>query len=73
MNCHLSEFVATGVQDYIDSAVHWATDPNSPQRLSRLRTEMRTSLLNSSVCQTSNMVQAMEMLYLQLVNKAVVD
>ena len=73
MNCHLSEFVATGVLDYIDSAVHWAIDPISPQRLNTLRTEMRTSLLNSSVCQTGNMVQAMETLYVQLANKAVAD
>ncbi len=73
MNCHLSEFVATGVQDYIEHAVKWATDPASRPRLTRLRTQMRTALLNSPVCQIDNMVQAMETLYRQLVAKNVAE
>ncbi|MEZ6031838.1 MAG: hypothetical protein R3C17_02005 [Planctomycetaceae bacterium] len=66
MNCHLNEFVASSAADYIDQAVHWATNPDSPQYLSRLRAEMRSLLLKAPVCQIDTMVKSMEATYLQL-------
>ncbi len=70
MNCHLSEFVASSLTDYIDQAVRWATHPESPQHLSRLRTEMRSSLLKAPVCQIDTMVKSMEATYRELVEAA---
>lgn len=67
MNCHLNDFVASSVADYIDQAVRWATNPESAEHLSRLRTEMRSSLLKAPVCQIDTMVKSMEATYLQLV------
>jgi predicted O-linked N-acetylglucosamine transferase (SPINDLY family) len=59
-NCHLGEFVASGVDAYVAAAIRWATDSGSHQRLAELRRAMRPCLLDSAVCRTSSMVQAME-------------
>ena len=69
MNCHLSEFVASGVQEYINAAVRWATKPDAHKRLPELRRTMRPRLITSPVCQISSMVQAMEDFFLTIADK----
>ncbi len=69
MNCHLSEFVASGVQEYINAAVRWATKPDTHKRLAELRRTMRPRLITSPVCQISSMVQAMEDFFLKIAHK----
>jgi protein O-GlcNAc transferase len=63
MSCHLAEFVAAGPREYVDAAVEWATSPDAPHKLAALRQSMREELLKSPVCQTDNMIQAMEQTY----------
>jgi len=59
---HLSAFVAAGREAYIQSAVHWATDPRALARLGNLRREMRDRLRASSACDTRRFAAAMESL-----------
>ncbi|MFT5528350.1 MAG: protein O-GlcNAc transferase [Pirellulaceae bacterium] len=63
MNCHLQEFVATDIDDYVRLAVQLANDPEFPQRLSQLRREMREKLLLADVCDAEKLVRSMESIF----------
>jgi predicted O-linked N-acetylglucosamine transferase (SPINDLY family) len=59
----LEEFVARDREGYITSAVRWGTSPDSWQRLTELRSTMRSKLSASPVCDTFRFARAMEHIY----------
>jgi protein O-GlcNAc transferase len=59
----LGELVGEGLEDYISFAISLA---NSPDRLLDLRRNMRSRLLNSSVCDTRSFAQNMERIYMRM-------
>ena len=61
---NLGEFVAADVDDYVERAVTWATDPAAGDRLAELRTTLRDRLRASAVCDTETFTRNMEELYL---------
>lgn len=63
LNCHLQEFVAPDVRDWIETAVRWGSEQDCRARLHRIRTTMREDLLRSNVCQMPGMIRAMESFY----------
>jgi protein O-GlcNAc transferase len=60
---HLGEFVARDVNDMVERAVHWASQPDTPQRLAALRGDMRQKLSVSAACDTAGLARAMEQFY----------
>ena len=65
-NCHLSYFVAGGLQEYIQEAIEWGRNPESPSRLAQLRATMRERLRASPVCDTATFARNMENEYARL-------
>jgi protein O-GlcNAc transferase len=59
----LGELIGEGLEDYISFAISLA---NSPDRLLDLRRNMRSRLLNSSVCDTRSFAQNMERIYMRM-------
>jgi protein O-GlcNAc transferase len=66
MSSHLQEFVASDEDDYVRLAARWATDPESPSRLAKLRSEMRDKLAVADVCDSDKLVDSMESLFERL-------
>lgn len=62
---HLSDWIAPDLAGCIDLATRWAADPDAPQKLSDLRSTMRTHLRRSPVCDTPAFARSMESLYRQ--------
>jgi predicted O-linked N-acetylglucosamine transferase (SPINDLY family) len=62
---HLSDFVAADRQDYIETAVAIAGDPQAPSRLTALRRDMRERLLASPACDAAGLAREMESIYLR--------
>ena len=62
-SCHLSNFVAGNLQEYMEQAIEWGRRPDSPARLAELRTTMRDRLLASPVCDTLTFARNMEAEY----------
>lgn len=62
-NSHLSQFVVENYEQYILTAVKFATDPESQAALRASRQPMREQLLVSKVCDTRRFAQKMEALY----------
>ncbi len=60
----LGEFVAQGIEGYVSLAVQLANSPDTPARLRDLRLNMRSRLLNSTVCDTRSFAREMERIYL---------
>ncbi|MEZ6118520.1 MAG: tetratricopeptide repeat protein [Pirellulaceae bacterium] len=54
--CHLSDFVAKSVDEYVRVAVHWS-QPSRWDALAELRAQMRTALSASSVCNCAEMAK----------------
>ncbi|HWB10396.1 MAG TPA: tetratricopeptide repeat protein [Pirellulales bacterium] len=62
----LGEFVADDVAGYVSLAVRWANSEDSPQRLAKLRREMRSRLRAAPVCDVQGFARNMERLYEQM-------
>jgi protein O-GlcNAc transferase len=59
----LGEFVGEGREDYISAAVRLTNSPDRSDRLQELRSNMRSRLQESSVCDTRSFARNMERLY----------
>lgn len=60
---HLSQFAVDNYQQYVQTAVRFATTPDSQAALVALRHTMRDRLRRDKVCDTSLFAQKMEALY----------
>ncbi len=65
MSSHLSDFVASDERAFVDAAVAWGNDLNSPQKLLELRLSMR-GRLQATLCKMDQMVHSMESIYMEL-------
>jgi protein O-GlcNAc transferase len=65
-NCHLSDFVAGSLREYVEQAIEWARQPQSPARLMELRATMRERLRASPVCDTGTFARNMEAEYARM-------
>ncbi len=61
--CHLSDFVASDVSEYIEQAVGWATNQSTWPHLATLRGTMRERLLASPVCDCELITREMEAIF----------
>ena len=59
----LGEFVALDLEGYMVLAAHWASSPDTRERLGALRRTMRSKLSASSVCDTLRFAREMEHIY----------
>ncbi len=59
----LGDFVARDLAGYIELASHWASAPDTRERLLELRRNMRAKLSASAVCDTRGFARNMEDLY----------
>ncbi len=59
----LGEFVARNLDEYVTLASHLATSPETPERLTELRRNMRSRLRSSSVCNTKVFAREVEQVY----------
>lgn len=59
----LGDWVADDLTNYIELAVRWGNDVDSPRTLKSLRARMRETLAATSVCDTVGFARAMEALY----------
>ena len=64
--CHLKEFVTGDAAGMVQTAVDLTQDPQSRTKLGTLRSEMRTRLAASPVCNAAAMARGMERLYGQI-------
>jgi predicted O-linked N-acetylglucosamine transferase (SPINDLY family) len=65
MHCHLGDFVAESVDQYVAKAVSLAHDDSTTDRLGSIRSSMRQELTASSLCDTHSMVQDFERALIQ--------
>jgi predicted O-linked N-acetylglucosamine transferase (SPINDLY family) len=68
---HLTDFVAAGPREYVETAVAIASDPQAPSRLAKLRAEMRERLSASPACDVAGLARAMEQVIGQAVRSGV--
>ena len=59
----LGDWVTDDLTNYIELAVRWGNDVDSPRTLKTLRARMRETLAATSVCDTVGFARAMEALY----------
>ena len=59
----LSEFVTPNLEGYVDLAVGLASSPNTVERLTELRRNMRSRLRSSNICNTSVFARQIEAIY----------
>lgn len=62
-NSHLSQFAVENYEQYVLTAVKFATHPRAQAQLLELRRTMRDQLLDSKVCDTRLFAKKMESLY----------
>ena len=62
----LGEFIAADVEGYVSLAVRWANSVDGPERLGKLRREMRSRLRAAPVCDVQGFARHMERLYAQM-------
>ena len=60
---HLSELIMSDVQQYIQSGIRFATDPERRKYLAELRPTMRESLMATTVTQSHRLAEELEALY----------
>ena len=62
----LTQFVATDVEGYVQTAINLASDPYVAERLRSLRHSMRGLLMDCPACDTQALANAMEALYREI-------
>jgi predicted O-linked N-acetylglucosamine transferase (SPINDLY family) len=66
----LREFVADGVDHYVERAIGLASNPETPAALTGLRHSMRDRLSHSPLCDTPGFARAMEALYRRFIEES---
>ncbi len=64
---NLDQFVGNSLEDYVWLAVRLGNASETPARLAELRCNMRSSLRDSAVCDTTAFTRNMEQLYTQMI------
>lgn len=62
----LGQFVGSGIEDYVSTAVRLGNSANTPEMLAELRVHVRSRLQQSAVCDTQMFARNMERLYTDL-------
>jgi len=65
----LNDFVAGGIDDYVDRAVRLALDADATARLAEGRSGLRARLASSPACDTAAFARSMESLYREFVER----
>jgi predicted O-linked N-acetylglucosamine transferase (SPINDLY family) len=62
----LGQFVASGLDEYLEQAIALANKPDTPRLLGELRHSMRAKLRQSPVCDAESFARDMEAIYASL-------